>query len=267
MKKFLIFLLILIILGGTVFFLGWPHLTVPPGSYGVLRSNTHGLEERTIQDGEFVWFWYKLIPTNARVSVFTLGPVNHPIRVSGSLPSGQVYASLAGLQADFSWEISGEISFTLNPDFLPAISERENVHDNEGLRRVEGNIANRIESIVIERLRAYVENEQLESVIFASSMPALEREILTIFPEIQNFSCVIRVIRFPDYSLYRSLQALYLDYLAQQNIALSQDVMQEAERRIGTRLRMDELAQYGDLLTRFPVLLDFLMIPRELRDD
>jgi len=267
MKKFLIFLLVLIILGAAGFFLGWAHLTVPPGSFGVLRSNTHGLESRTIQDGEFAWFWYKLIPTNARVSVFTLAPVNHPIRVSGSLPSGQVYASLAGLQADFSWEISGELSFSLNPDFLPEISEREQAFDNDSLRRVEENIARRIESIVIQRLRAYVENEQLQSVIFASAMPELEREISGSFPEIRNFTCVIHVVRFPDYSLYRSLQALYLEYLAQQNFALSENLMLEAERRINARLRLDELAQYGELLTRFPVLLDFLMIPRELRED
>jgi len=267
MKKLLIFCLILIILAGTVFFLGWAQLTVPPGSFGVMRSNTHGLQSRTIQDGEFSWFWYKLIPTNASVSVFTLAPVNHSIRVSGSLPSGQVYASLAGLQADFSWEITGELSFSLNPDFLPEISAREHVFDNEGLRRVEENIAMRIESIVVQRLRTYVENDELESIIFASSMPGLEREVLAAFPEIQNFSCVIRVVRFPDYSLYRALQALYMEFLAQQNIVLSQDLTMEAERRINTRMRMDELSQYGELLTRFPILLEFLMIPRELRDD
>jgi len=267
MKKFAIFLILLIILGGTGFFLGWAHLTVPPGSYGVLRSNTHGLEPRTIQDGEFSWFWYKLIPANATVSVFTLGPVNRAIRISGSLPSGQLYASLAGIQADFSWEITGELNFSINPDFLPEITERENITDNNGLRRVEENLAIRIENLLLQRLRNYVENEELGSFIFATPMPELEREIERAFPEIRNFSCRIQVVRFPDFALFQSLQALYQEYLAQQNIALTQDLTIEAERRINARMRMDELAQYGELLTRYPILLEYLMIPRELRYD
>ena len=262
MKKFSVFLLLLIILGGTVFFLGWGQLTVPPGSYGVMRTKTHGLESRTIQDGEFSWFWYKAIPTNATVSVFTLGSANRSIRSSGSLPSGQVYASLAGLQADFSWEIRGEISFSLNPDILPEISAREHITDNAGLRRAEENLAIRIENLVLERLRVYAENEELESLIFASAIPDIKREIERAFPEIENFCCVIQVVRFPDYVLYRSLKGLYQDYLARQNVILSQDVIMEAERRINTRMRMDELTQYGELLTRFPILLEYLVLER-----
>jgi hypothetical protein len=95
-------------------------------------------------------------------------------------------------------------------------------------------------------------------------MPELEREIQRAFPEIINFSCTIQVVRFPDYALYRSVKALYQEYLAQQNIVLSQDITREAERRINTRLRLDELAQYGELLTRFPVLLEYLVIERDL---
>ena len=267
MKKFLVFLLVLIILGVAVFFMGWAQLTVPPASFGVMRSKTHGLESRTIQDGEFSWFWYKLIPTNAKVSVFTLGPVNRSIRVSGSLPSGDVYTSLAGLQADFSWEISGEISFSLRSEFLPQIAERENITDEAGLRRVEENMAIRIQNNVLERLRIAAENEELESIIFTSSMPNFEQEIQRTFPEIDNFSCRIQVVRFPDYVLYRSLKALYQEYLAQQNLTLSPDLTREAERRINMRLRLDELAQYGELLTRFPVLLEYLALESYLRQD
>jgi hypothetical protein len=266
MKKFAVFLLILIILGAAVFFLGWSHLTVPPGSFGVMRSKTHGLESHTIQDGEFNWFWYKLIPTNAKVSVFTLGPVNRSIRSSGSLPSGDVFASLAGLQADFSWEITGELSFSLNPDYLPGISSRENIIDNDGLRRYEENLAIRIENIVLARIRNLAENDDIESLIFPSSLPELEREILRTFPEIVNFSSTIQVIRFPHYELYRSVRALYQEYMAQQSLVLSQDVIREAERRINSRMRLDELAQYGELLTRYPILLEFLMIERDLAD-
>jgi len=44
MKKFLAGLIVLVVLGGVVFFFGWVQLAVPPGSYGVLRSKTHGVD-------------------------------------------------------------------------------------------------------------------------------------------------------------------------------------------------------------------------------
>ena len=266
MKKFLFFLILLILLGGAGFFLGWGHLTVPPGSFGVMRSKTHGMESRPIQDGEFSWFWYRLIPTNSSVTVFTIGPVRHTINISGSLPSGEIYAALAGLDADFSWAISGEISFSIKPEFLPEIAAREHLQNNDDLRRVEETLAMRIENIVIQRLRTYAANEELESFIFASAMPDLEREVLRTFPEVENFSSRIQVVRYPDYALYQSVKALYLEYLAQQSIVLSQDLIREAERRINSRMRIDELTQYGELLTRYPILLEFLAIEGSLED-
>jgi hypothetical protein len=263
MKKFFFFLLFLIILGSAVFFLGWAQLTVPPGSFGVMRSKTHGLEREVINDGEFRWIWYKAIPTNAEVSVFTVGPVRHSIKTTGSLPSGQVYANLAGLDADFNWEISGELGFSLRPDLLPEISERENIRDNEALRRFEARLAARIEGLVIQRIREYAENEDdliMESLIITGEVPNLEAEILALMPEIDKFYCRIALVSFPDFALYRSLQNLYNEYLTQQHTALSQEVTREAERRIATRIYLDELAMYGDLLTRYPILLEFLAL-------
>ena len=263
MKKFLFFLLILIVLGGTVFFLGWGQLTVPPGSYGVMRTKTHGLEEKIIRDGEFSWFWYKVIPTNAEVSVFTICPVKRTIRSSGSLQSGQIYATLAGLEVDFSWEISGELSFNLKPDYLPEYSVRENINDDDGLRKAEENLAIKIENLVLQFLKNYADNadtSKMEAIILASSLPELNSEILKAFPEIENLSCTVQIIRYPDFILYQSVKALYREYIGRQSAVLSQDTGKEAERRINSRIRMDELAQYGELLTRYPILLQYLAL-------
>ena len=270
MKKFLFILILLIILGGTVFFLGWAQLTVPPGSYGVMRTKTHGLESRTIQDGEFRWFWYKLIPTNAEVSVYTLGPVKRSIRSSGTLPSGQVYATLAGLEAEFSWQISGEFSFSLKPDNLPGFTARESISDDAGLRKAEENLAIRIENLVLQLLKTYAESEdtkKLESIILASSLPELDNEIQRTFPEIENFTCTVQLVRYPDFALYQSAKALYQEYLSQQNAVLSRDITREAERRINSRTRLDELTLYGELLTRYPILIQYLTVEKGLQPD
>ena len=267
MKKFLVFLVVLVALSGAVFFLGWAHLTVPPGMFGVMRSKIYGLDSQIIQDGEFRWLWYKLIPTNVEISVYTLGPVRHSYRNSGSLPSGQVYTALSGLDADFSWEVAGEFSFSLKPEALPEITTREYISDDDGLRRAEQDIAARIENLILDRLRAYADNEdeeKLESLILAGSLPDLNREIERAFPQIENLSCTIRTVRYPDFALYRSVKVLYREYLERQSAVLNTEVIQEAERRINSRVRIDELTRYGELLTRYPVLLDYLVLEKDL---
>jgi hypothetical protein len=268
MKKFLFILFLLLVLGGTVFFLGWAQLTVPPGSYGVMRSKTHGLEKEVIRDGEFRWFWYKAIPTNANVSVYTISPVKRSIRSSGALASGDAYAALAGINADFSWEISGEISFSLKPECLPEFTAKESINDNEGLRKAEENLAAKVENLALQRLRDYANNAnggEIDAVAFAASNPKISSEIQSLIPEIENLNCTFQFVRIPDYALYQSLFSLYKAYLDRQNAILSLDVAQEAERRISTRTRMEELSQYGELLTKYPILIQYLNIEKGLQ--
>jgi len=268
MKKFLFILFLLLVLGGTVFFLGWAQLTVPPGSYGVMRTKTHGLETEVIRDGEFRWFWYKAIPTNAIVSVYTINPVKRSIRSSGALASGDAYAALAGINADFSWEISGEISFSLKPEYLPEFTAKENINNNESLRKAEENLAAKIETLVLQRLRDYVNNangEEIDVVAFAASNPKINSEIQSLIPEIENFNCTFQFVRIPDYALYQSLFSLYKTYLDRQNAILSLDVAREAEKKISTRTRMEELAQYGELLTKYPILIQYLNLEKGLQ--
>jgi len=267
MKKFLIVLLVLIILGGAGFFLGWSHLTIPPGSYGVMRSKTHGLENKVIRDGDFRWIWYKLIPTNVKISVFTIEPVKRSIKNSGSLSSGQVYAELAGLNVDFSWEIAGEFSYTLNPDSLPELTERENISDNAGLQKAEDSLSDRIESFILQRLKVYAgggDEKKMETITVSGSLPELNSEIQSAFPEIENLDCTLQVTRYPDYALYQSVKELYRQYLATQNAALATDITTEAEKRIDTRTRLDELTSYGELLTKYPILLQYLALEKGL---
>jgi len=269
MKKFLFVLIFLLILGGALFFLGWAQFTVPPGSYGVMRTKTHGLDPHVIRAGEFRWVWYKLLPTNTEISVFTIGPVKRSIRSSGVLSSGQVYAALAGLEADFSWEISGELVFNVNPAYLPKLSERENISDDEGLRKAEENLAVKLENLVLEQLKAYASgdnDEKIESIIFGRTLPELNRDIEMQMPEIENFNCTIQALRLPDYTLYQSVRAIYQEYIARQNAIISQDVEQEADKRVNSRFRLEELSQYGELLTKYPILLDFLSVEQGINN-
>jgi len=267
MKKFVFFLFFLLAAGGAGFFFGWAQFSVPPGSFGVMRSKTHGLEANVIKNGELNWFWYKLIPTNAKITVFNINTVKYPIKSSGSLSSGELYMSLAGIQADFSWDINGELSFNINPEHLPAFTDRENINNDADLRTAEKELAERISSRALQRIISYMENAdeaKIESMLIGASIPELEEDIYRVFPEIENLNCLIHVNRYPDFVLYRSIKALYEEYQARQRSILGPNIARGAESRIESRIRMDELAQYGDLLTRYPILLQFLALEKGL---
>jgi hypothetical protein len=271
MKKFLVTLVILIILGGVAFFFGWAQLAVPPGAYGVIRSKTHGIDPRLVREGEFRWVWYKLIPTNVDITVYRLNRVEHSFSVRNSLPSGDTYAAFAGITADFSYNISADVSFSIKPDALVSLIAGYNIGSQDDVQVLEKSLAGDMEAFILRRLGSAGESGgELEEILGAGSSPALENALKERFPTVEHIRCLIKTAVFPDFALYRQVRGLYEAYLAQQKDYMAGDLREKAENRIDSRLRFDELERYGELLTRFPILLRYLALengtldPRDL---
>jgi hypothetical protein len=260
MKKVFISGLIIIALGGTGFFLGWAGLKLPPGAYGVMRSKTHGVDPWVLREGEFRWIWYKLIPTNTSTIVFTLDPVDLPVRLAGTLPLGDTYASLAGLTADFSYELTGSLSFTLKPEILPSLAAEQGIGDQDALERFEKQLGEKITALALEGLNGRAEGGSFGGL--AESAEFVRGLVLAAFPELERFSCDFQTARFPDFALYNSAKALYEAYIARQQELLHEDIAASAGRNLNFRIRFDELERYGELLTKYPILLDYLSLER-----
>jgi hypothetical protein len=261
MRKFLVFLGFLLALGGAGFFFGWVQLKVPPGSYGVLRSKTHGLDEDLIREGEFRWIWFKLIPANTDIRVYRPPRVERRISRRGLLPSAEVYTTFAAVNADFSYEFDALLSFRIDPDSLITLVREQDIQGQEELEAYAASLAGDIESFVLARLESLGEDEEeLRRLMETGTSAALEGEVLSNFPTIRDFSCRVPSIRFPDFRLYSQLRRLYTDYLDQQSEYIRAAADGGAERRIDSRFRLDELTAYGELLTRYPVLLEYLSL-------
>ena len=261
MRKFLVCFFIFIILGGTGFYFGWAQMRVPPDSFGVIRSKTHGIDENLIRPGEFRWIWYKLIPTNTKTVVFRLDMVSHDFLARNNLPSGSMYSAFAGIGEDFSWEISASFSFNLKPEAIIPLVSTHNIGTQEDLAQFEQELAGQIESFILRRMDFTEEFEsQLEPLFRQGESPALERDILVQFPFIQNFSLHIKSAQIPDFSLYRQMRDLYNEYIALQKEHFYIVLSDNARNRAETRARIDELELYGDLITRFPLLLDYMVM-------
>jgi len=265
MRKFFVTLLILIILGGTGFFFGWAQLTVPPGAYGVVSSKTHGVDPRPIRSGEFRWIWYKLIPTNVEIQVFRLDSVNSSISIKNTLPSGSTYAAFAGISEDFSWELNASISFRVNPDNLVSLVSENNITSQEALASYEQGLVDRIKVFILQRL---VSDDpggvELEGVLTGGSGERLIREINNHFPEILDFSFIVSSAHFPDFALYKQVRVLFENFVEKQQEYISAALDERAEKRIDARLRITELESLGQLLTKYPILLEYLGLEKGL---
>jgi len=260
MKKFFITFVILIIIGTAGFFFGWVQLSVPPGQYGVVSSKTHGVSPVLVRSGEFHWIWYKLIPTNVLISVYQLEQKTYPINYSNNLPMGANYAAFAGLSGiNFSWDIHGEISFNINPDKLIFLVSQQNITNQHELEEYLNKTAREIEILILRHLSDSADNlVRLEHIMAGNMDSEMEREINTRFPEINGFSFIIDSAVYPDFILYRTLRQIYEDFLSQQHELITADFGRRAEMRIESQLRFEELERYGELLTRYPILLDYL---------
>jgi len=256
MKKFLVTLLILVILAGLGLFFGWAQQGVPPDAYGLIRSKSHGLDTRLVKPGEFRWVWYKLIPTNATTVVFRLNPVSHEFAARDTLPSGRIYAAFAGMDADFAWGLRAAFSFNLRPQALVSLVTDRNIGSQEELARYEQDVAADIEVFILRRIAA------LEGLLEDGESPELEKEVLAQFPAIENFSLRIMSAQFPDFEQYRQARGLYEAYIALQRDLMSGELREKAKNRIDSYHRFDELEQYGALLTKYPILLDYLALER-----
>ncbi|MDR0597026.1 MAG: hypothetical protein LBG14_00785 [Treponema sp.] len=263
MKKVLVFLVLLIILSGTVFFFGWAQFPAPPGSYGVLRSKTHGIDPAVIREGEFRWVWQKLIPTNASTLIFRPNHVNLPVSAGGTLPLAAAYAEKTGIAADFSYSIEADLSFSLKPDSLPSLVLTRGISDQASLEDYEKSLAREIDFFARERLEAYAAREQISGELkpyegLRAASARLEGEIGRAFPDVENLSCLIRSARLPDYALYATARSLYGEYLNRQKELLGAELALRTEQSVNALLRFDELEKYGELLTKYPVLLQYL---------
>jgi hypothetical protein len=262
MKKALGLLIVLCILVGAAFFVGWAQLPVPSGAYGVLRSKTHGTDPAVIREGEFRWVWHKLIPTNVTILIFTPNQVSFPVSVGGTLPLAEVYAEKTGITADFSYNIEADLSFSIKPGALPSLTLTRGVTDQAVLEDYEKSLAREIDFFARERLEAYTSQGQFSDgppySDLRSASAYLEGEIAGAFPDVENLSYVIRSAKIPDFALYAMARSLYGDYLKRQTELMGAEIAARAERSFDALFRFEELERYGELLTKYPTLLQYL---------
>lgn len=263
MKKFIAWLIVLVVLAGAVFAAGWVQFRVPAGRYGVYVTKTGGWHSEVLVPGGFAWTWEALIPSNLRLFRFALEPRTQTVTLSGSLPSSEVYSAFAVGSPDFSYEVSYDIAVSLRPEALPGLVESRKIETQEALDawtaealRTAGEA---LRGLVLARSS---DPDWIASVLRAdpASVSDLASRIGASVPELDIRSVSLRSIRVPDLDLYKAVKAKYLGFLEAADSALGRTLEREAQARVQTELRLESLERYGQLITKYPKLIDFLAV-------
>ena len=261
MKKFLIILVILIIAGTAVFFAGWTQFAVPVGSYGVMQSKSHGLKAETIMPGSLDWVLYKLIPSNVTISVFTLAPRSVSFSMDGVLPLSNVYTGFTGLKADFEYTIDASLQYKLNPNSLPEFVSKHTISNQDELDASLGTLDESIKLFAVSRMGDFAGGEYVIKTLESVEGEKTWLDMLRAeFPFFEWERALFYLKKEPDFELYAEAKSLYVQYLDRQRETLRDETALQAGGRVVSQFRLDELEKYGELLTRYPVLLDFLKL-------
>ena len=251
MKKALVSLIILILFGAAVFYLGWVQFDVPIGNYGLMLSKTSGVYPELIHSGKFLWRWERLLPTNTQLRLFSLDPVVQTDTFSSSLPSAQLYATKLEGNPDFTYTITVESTGKIQPQDLIPLVEQHNLQDQEALEKLirdeihQFNVA--VTAYLLEetqndttglRIQTVTTQELVEATAFTERAPRLE-----------IVSTDIRNVKMPDASLYLTAKNAYLNSIIEGT----------GSQEITENNNFTALVNLGEILTKYPALVEFMV--------
>ncbi|MCK7485483.1 MAG: hypothetical protein MZU97_07900 [Bacillus subtilis] len=263
MKKFITWMILLIALAGAGFLAGWIQFRIPAGSYGVYVTKTRGWHSGILEPGRFAWTWEALIPTNLRLFRFTVEPRTEAVTFAGSLPSSGLYAGFAvGNPGFLLRRILHDCR--LGPPGGP--SRRRGIPENRN-PGVPGRVADRgsgprgkpSEDCLLARSS---DPDWIAAVLGGDpgAMKALSEDIAEGAPELEILSVAIRSLKVPDLDLYGAVRSRYLSFLESEESALNRILEKESQARAQVELRLESLERYGQLITKYPKLIDFLAV-------
>ncbi|MDR0527098.1 MAG: hypothetical protein LBG79_04710 [Spirochaetaceae bacterium] len=268
-KKLRAFIFIILVAGVMVFFRGWLQLSVPEGSFGIMRSRTHGLYEKVICGGGFDWAWYRIIPWNTSLKTFVLEPSTFNLNLSGKLPFADTLGAFTGISGDYLWRLSGSVLFSIRPEALPGLVSRNAITSQEALEQWLDRVKTGVNSYAAQRLSFYFESAGLEqekdfaAISKDGTSNRLKQDIFTAYPYFEQIECRITIEKLPDFNQWRASMAVWETYLETQRSVLQGEATTQAARKIASQFRFDELTRYGELLTKYPVLLKYLEIEKK----
>lgn len=261
MKKAIISLVILILCAGTVFYFGWVQFAVPTGSCGVMISKTSGVHPKPIVSGEFAWCWERLLPTNTNLLVFNLEPITVSDTLSATLPSGGTYSAMLQGTPDFSYSVTIKTRARIRPESIVPMVEQNDLQNQSDLDEAMRTLIKQFNSAAVEflLLNAQKNTETLSLQPLSTEEIVAGTNAVNQFSEIEILAVETSNIKIPDMALYEFARKVYMQTQAQlENIPTTSEPYPAPLASSSKVSQFDSLVELGEILTKYPVLLDLL---------
>jgi len=259
MRKFIVSLILLLIAGGVVFYFGWVQFEIPANSVAVAFSKTSGWDPQPLRAGRFTWKWERLLPTNFTLYIFKTEPYATTVSASGTLPSGDLYAGYVDGTPDFSYDLELFLSYHIDPARLPALARDESLKP-DGMDAWYQNVAQNIQQQAIDLIEHAFNSQQLQSRNtggFSAIQDYLTEQLSSRFPNLVFDTITPKKVIIPDLRLYEQAREIYMTAQNSRKEAVSSAAYQSAQQQVATDSRMETLRKYGEVLSKYPVLLDY----------
>ena len=269
MKRLIALFLVLVIIAAVIFYFGWIQIRLDEDSYAVIFTKTGGWEEEIISPGEFTWRRQRLLPTNLTLHEFTVTPHATSATLRGSLPSAAAYGALLESATPFSYVISVDVMYRLQPAALPRLVRDDGLRSG-ALDSHYYRIDTGMEQLITQStLRLLERPAQLTSPASAVTalVETLTATLVSSNPGLDIISVSPTRLELPDIQLYLDTKQRYITIL---------DARAEAMRTAATELATDQTAidvelarleRYGEILERYPILLDYFSLTQDLQSD
>jgi hypothetical protein len=258
--RFLITLLILIGAAGSVFWFGWVQYSLGEGDYGVIYTKSNGYEPEVLKNGEFAWRWQGLLPTNLTLHVFNLETRTSSLNRAGELPSGKLYAAMAGDNVSFNWEIDAKVVYRMNPDSLPTLVADGLVSSE--LDSFYSDFESKLDSELVRLIAVEIDSDT--DVAIGERLRSLEKALTDIASSIDSRVIIVEASvldwTYPDLALYVESRRLVLDFMSKKQAVMAEVEDSSVRRQDVQGNRLDLLEEYGRVLNEYPVLLELFAL-------
>jgi len=263
MKLKQIFILVLIIiLSGVIFYLGWIQIRLPENTYGVAFTKSSGYLDRLYEPGKFSWNMQKILPANFTLLKYKLFTQYLEVNERGQLPSGNIYSEYLSGTPDFSYEFNYYLTYSINLKIFPKMVS-DLALTPEDMKKKYNELNGEIQLFISN----FYKNKFLESNYSANtfynvneSNTELLNSLSGNFPSLVFIKFVPVQIIIPDAVLYIKAKEIYLSTIKLQNKIISESKLKIAEQEIIDNANFETLKKYGELLNQYPSLIDLFSV-------
>jgi hypothetical protein len=261
MKKLAIILVILLLLAGAGYIVGWLSFRLAPDQVGVVETKSNSVLPQLVHRGNLRWYWQALVPSNVKLHKFLISPRSIQLDFEGTLPSAPVYASMLDPKPDFKYGIQAVLRYSLDEERLISLFKQQSLRPEE----IDGYYQTLEAEMTIAIMEEAFDLAKDPETINDNFIKTLNESIdLQSSYPIKVLSFSIQKVDLPDISLYGLAKEMYESSTRARTEAVIAQLVQSASQEAEELLELEILRRLGTVITETPVLLELIKIDPSL---